>query len=90
MIGAALLVLLVSAPWTGVPGIRCHTYEEQSLSRWQTICSDGTRGVSTYNTTLERWDTVIIPAGTRRRGGTPASVKNQQGWAALVPHHYDL
>jgi hypothetical protein len=27
--------------------------------RLETPCDDGTRAVSTYNTTLERWDTTI-------------------------------
>jgi hypothetical protein len=40
---------------------RCLTYEEQSLGRLQTICGDGTRAVSTYNRTLERWDTTVTP-----------------------------
>jgi hypothetical protein len=31
--------------------------EENSLGRLQTICDDGSRAVSTYNRTLERWDT---------------------------------
>jgi hypothetical protein len=75
MIAVALLVLLVSAPWTGVPGVRCQTYEETSLQRLHTICSDGTRGVSTWNSTLQRWDTSVLPqAGTwpeRRRDPAP-------------------
>jgi hypothetical protein len=35
------------------------TYEEKSLGRLQTLCDNGTRAVSTYNRTLDRWDTTI-------------------------------
>jgi hypothetical protein len=38
---------------------RCTTYEEKTINRWQTLCSDGTRAVSTYNRALARWDTTI-------------------------------
>jgi hypothetical protein len=29
------------------------------MGRLQTLCDDGTRAVSTYSKTLERWDTTI-------------------------------
>jgi hypothetical protein len=61
MIGAVLLMWLVSASWPGSPGVRCQTYAEPTLQRQQTICSDGTRGVSTWNPTLQRWDSVVTP-----------------------------
>jgi hypothetical protein len=37
----------------------CTTYEEKTLQRWHTICDDGTRAVSRYNTLLDRWETTI-------------------------------
>jgi len=37
----------------------CITYQEQALGRLQTLCDDGTRGISTYNRALEHWDTTI-------------------------------
>jgi hypothetical protein len=40
-------------------GTQCTTYEEKTLGRLQTLCDDGTRAVSTYNKTLERWDTTV-------------------------------
>jgi hypothetical protein len=40
------------------------TYEEKTLGRLQTVCDDGTRTVSTWNQTLERWDTIVtLPPG---------------------------
>jgi hypothetical protein len=56
---ALLLVaflLLVRPAWAAT---RCLTYEEKSLGRLQALCDDSTRAVSTYNRTLERWDTAI-------------------------------
>jgi hypothetical protein len=38
---------------------RCTTYEEKTLGRLQTLCDDGTRAVSTWSPTLQRWETTI-------------------------------
>jgi hypothetical protein len=56
----ALFLSLASPVWAGTPSRTCTTYEDQTLGRLQTLCDDGTRGISTYNKTLERWDTTII------------------------------
>jgi hypothetical protein len=53
---ALALLLLASPAWAAT---RCLIYEEKSLGRLQTVCDDDTRGISTYNKTLERWDTTI-------------------------------
>ena len=47
--------------------VRCTTYEEKTLNRLHTICDDGTRGISTYNQLLDRWDTrmIVPPWGLR-------------------------
>ena len=49
-LGLILLLLLLALVWASPaladPG-RCTTYEEKTLGRLQTICSDGTRAVST-------------------------------------------
>jgi hypothetical protein len=37
------------------------TYEEKSLGRLQTLCDDGTRAVSRWNTVLDRWETMVSP-----------------------------
>jgi hypothetical protein len=42
--------------------IRCTTYEEKSLGRWQTLCDDGTRAASYWNRTFSRWESTVIPA----------------------------
>jgi hypothetical protein len=31
------------------------------MGRLQTICDDGTRAVSTWSSTLGRWDTTVTP-----------------------------
>jgi len=41
--------------------VRCMTYEERSMSRWQTLCGDGSRAVSRWNTVLNRWETTVMP-----------------------------
>jgi hypothetical protein len=42
--------------------LRCTTYEEKTQQRWPTLCDDGTRAVSRYNTILGRWETTIPKA----------------------------
>jgi hypothetical protein len=39
--------------------LHCTTYEEKTLQRRHTICDDGSRAVSRYNTVLDRWETTI-------------------------------
>jgi hypothetical protein len=59
-----LLLALASPTWAATPALaapHCLTYEEKTLGRLQTLCADGTRVVSTYNRTLERWDTTLTP-----------------------------
>jgi len=55
----ALLFLLGAGSPIRAATVRCTTYEEKTLKRLQTICDDGTRAVSRYNTVLERWETTI-------------------------------
>jgi hypothetical protein len=52
----------------GAP-VRCTTYEEKTLHRLHTLCDDGTRGVSTYNQVLGRWETLITPPPGQRCTG---------------------
>ena len=54
------LLLLLATPVLAGP-VRCQTYEGRSLGRWQTLCSDGTRATSRWNTVLDRWETTITP-----------------------------
>jgi len=57
-------VVLLALTWVvGVEtrGQKCFTYEEKTMQRWQTLYDDGTRGTSTYNRPLERWETTITP-----------------------------
>jgi hypothetical protein len=60
LILALLLVaflLLVRPAWADTTC--CTTYQEKTMGRLQTLCDDGTRAVSAYNRTLERWETTI-------------------------------
>jgi hypothetical protein len=56
-----LALLLALASPIGAGSTRCLTYEEKTLNRLQTLCSDGTRAVSTYNQTLSRWESTVTP-----------------------------
>jgi hypothetical protein len=57
---ALLLLLALATPlWAETP--RCTTYEEKTMQRLQTICDDGTRAVSTYNRTMQRWESTVTP-----------------------------
>jgi len=61
-LGCVLAVLLLALASPALAGpVRCTTYEEKTLGRWQTLCDDGTRAVSTYNRTLSRWESTVTP-----------------------------
>jgi hypothetical protein len=59
--GLVLRLLALASPALAGGPVRCTTSEEKTLGRLQTLCDDGTRAISTYNRTLECWDTTIIP-----------------------------
>ena len=73
--------LLLGRPaLAGTP--RCTTDEEPTLSRLQTLCDDGTRAVSTWNRTLERWEsTVSPPPGQHYTGQMNPTTKQVEGGA---------
>jgi hypothetical protein len=55
----AALLLFVYPAWGATC---CTTYEEKTLGRLQTVCSDGTRAIHTWNHALSRWEsTVTVP-----------------------------
>jgi hypothetical protein len=54
-----LITIALASPAWAAP--RCLTYEEKTLGRWQTVCDDGTRATSSWNKTLQRWDTTVTP-----------------------------
>jgi hypothetical protein len=62
--GLVLLILAWASPALA-GSVRCTTYEEKTLGRLQTLCDDGTRAVSTYNRTLERWETIITESSRK-------------------------
>ena len=53
------LGFMTTLAWAGP--VRRTTYEEKTLNRLQTLCDDGTRAVSTWSPTLQRWETTITP-----------------------------
>jgi hypothetical protein len=63
----ALLLALASPAWAGA--VRCTTDEVKSLRRFQSLCDDGTRAVSTYNQTLSRWESTVTPPLGQRCSG---------------------
>jgi hypothetical protein len=60
VLAALALLLALASPALAGP-VRCTTYEEKTLGRLQTLCSDGTRAVSTWSPTRQRWDTTVTP-----------------------------
>jgi hypothetical protein len=52
-------VLLVRPALAGTT--HCTTYQEQTLGRLQTLCDKDPRAVSTYNRTMERWESAVTP-----------------------------
>jgi hypothetical protein len=60
--------------------LSCTTYQEKTLERWQTLCSDSTRATSYWNSTLERWETTVQPApGARRSRTTRMHLQTKDG-----------
>jgi hypothetical protein len=81
-LAVTLAVLLIALAIPALAGpVRCTTYEEKSLGRWQTLCADGTRAVSTYNRTLERWESTVTrpPAGQTCQGRLNPRTRSWEG-----------
>jgi hypothetical protein len=55
-----LLLMILASPALAGP-VRCITYEEKTLGRWQILCDDGSRAVSTWSSTLQQWQTTVTP-----------------------------
>ncbi len=69
-ITASLVTLLGPANPGLSATLKCMTYQEKTLGRQQTVCSDGTRATSYWNATLGRWETTVQPAPGARRSCT--------------------
>jgi hypothetical protein len=71
---ALLLLLLTTPAWSAT---RCTTYEEKTLGRWQTLCDDAPRAISTWSRTLSRWErTVTSPPANACTGRlTPVTTR---------------
>jgi uncharacterized membrane-anchored protein len=68
LIAFALLLGLASPSLAAT--VRCRTYENTLLNRLETLCDNGTRATSYWNTILERWDTTVQPAPSTRQACT--------------------
>jgi len=62
-----LLLGLISPALAGP--VRCQTYPEPTMGRLQTVCDDGTRAVSTWSPTLQRWESTVTPPPGQRCTG---------------------
>jgi len=72
------LALLLTLTSPGLAGsVRCTTYEERTMGRLQTICSDGTRAVSRWNSVLDRWDTTITESPRKACTGQMDPISKQ-------------
>jgi hypothetical protein len=49
-------LLLITPAWAAP---HCLTYAEKTLGCLQTLCDDGMRAVSTYNKTMQRWESIV-------------------------------
>ena len=59
--GTLAVLLLLGSGIALAGAVRCTTYEVKSLGRLETLCSDGTRAVHTYNKSLTRWESTVTP-----------------------------
>jgi predicted PurR-regulated permease PerM len=82
LLAALLIVAVVLLVRPALAEItHCTTYQEQTLGRLQTLCADGTRAVSTYNRTLERWETTITDRPQKACAGQLNPYTRQmEGW----------
>lgn len=77
VVAPLLLLTLASA---ALAGTRCTSYEEKSLGRLQTLCDDGTKAVSRYNTVIERCETTVAPpAGKTCEGRLNPTTRQWEG-----------
>jgi hypothetical protein len=73
----AAFLLFVRPAWSAPS---CLTSEEKTLGRLQTLCSDGSRAVSTWKKTLERWESIItLPPGKRCTGQMHPKTRQLEG-----------
>jgi hypothetical protein len=63
-----VLLFLASPVWAG-NSTRYTTYEEKTQGSWPTLCDDGTRVVSTWSPSLQRWETTVTPPPGQRCTG---------------------
>jgi hypothetical protein len=62
--GLVLLVMALASPALAGP-VRCQTHHEPTLNRLMTLCDDGMKAVSNWCSTLQQWQTTIMPSPGR-------------------------
>jgi len=63
----ALVLLLTLVTPVLASEVHCTTTEDTLLNRLVTVCSDGTRAMSYWDSLLQRWETTVQPApGTKQ------------------------
>jgi len=76
-LAALLIVAFVPLVRPAIAGTTHYTtYQEKTLGRLQTLCTDGMRAVSPYTKTLERWESAISPPS----GKTCTKPLNPRTW----------
>jgi hypothetical protein len=71
----ALLLTLATPAWAGP--VRCTTSEARTLRRWQILCDDGTRAVTTWSSTRGGWQTTITESPQPSRTCRPHTTGHQ-------------
>ena len=66
-LGCALAVLLALASPALAGPVRCTAYEQKTMNQLYTLCDDGSRAVSTWDQTLERWETTVTSPPSSNR-----------------------
>jgi hypothetical protein len=66
----ALLLVALASPSLASQAVRCQTHHERTRNRLMTLCDDGTWVGTTWNPTLQRWQTTVTPPHRMGAQGT--------------------
>jgi hypothetical protein len=80
VIAVVLLIALANPALARDAPVHCLTYEEKTLGRLQTVCTDGTRATSTWSPTVRAWTTTVTPPpGQTCRGHVNPRTRQWEG-----------
>jgi hypothetical protein len=80
-----LALLLALASPALATTTHCTAYEQKTMNQLHTLCDDGTRAISIYNRTLQRWETTITASPRGPWWGRFAATRFRRcswGWAS--------